>query len=70
MAVKQHHNGNVNFASVTYNFDDLLQEMEIRKAAKEGNKEVCTLLAKQLVQMRKAKTRTYAAKGKVSSNQS
>jgi len=40
-------------------------ELEIKKAAKEGNREVCTLLAKQLVQMRKAKTRTYAAKGKV-----
>jgi len=40
-------------------------ELEIKKAAKEGNKEVCTLLAKQLVQMRKAKTRTYAAKGKI-----
>jgi len=40
-------------------------EMEIKKAAKEGNAEVCKLLAKQLVQMRKAKTRTYAAKGKV-----
>lgn len=39
--------------------------MEIKKAAKEGNKEVCTILAKQLVQMRKAKTRAYAAKGKV-----
>lgn len=40
-------------------------EMEIKKAAKEGNADVCKLLAKQLVQMRKAKTRTYAAKGKV-----
>jgi len=40
-------------------------EAEIKKAAKEGNREVCTILAKQLVQMRKAKTRTYAAKGKV-----
>jgi hypothetical protein len=39
--------------------------MEIKKAAKDGNTEVCKLLAKQLVQMRKAKTRTYAAKGKV-----
>jgi len=40
-------------------------EMEIRKAAKDGNNDVVKLLAKQLVQMRKAKTRTYAAKGKV-----
>lgn len=42
-----------------------LQEMEIKKAAKEGNADVCKVLAKQLVQMRKAKTRTYAAKSKV-----
>jgi len=40
-------------------------EMEIKKAAKDGNNEAVKLLAKQLVQMRKAKTRTYAAKGKV-----
>ncbi|CAL8109096.1 unnamed protein product [Orchesella dallaii] len=39
--------------------------LEIKKAANEGNKEVCAILAKQLVQMRKAKTRAYAAKGKI-----
>lgn len=42
------------------------QELEIKKAAKEGNKEACAILAKQLVQMRKQKTRTYAASSKVS----
>lgn len=36
-------------------------EMEIKKAAKEGNRQVCTVLAKQLVQLRKQKTRTYTA---------
>jgi charged multivesicular body protein 2B len=40
--------------------------LEIKKAAKDGNNEACKVLAKQLVQMRKAKTRTYAAKSKVS----
>jgi len=42
-------------------------ELEIKKAAKEGNKEACTLLAKQLVQLRKQKNRTYAANSKISS---
>lgn len=41
--------------------------MEIKKAAKEGNKEACTLLAKQLIQVRKQKNRTYAANSKISS---
>merc|ERR1712055_402952 len=36
-------------------------EMEIKKAAKAGNKQACTVLAKQLVQLRKQKTRTYTA---------
>lgn len=36
-------------------------EMEIKKAAKMGNKQACTVLAKQLVQLRKQKNRTYAA---------
>jgi charged multivesicular body protein 2B len=34
-------------------------EMDIKKAAKVGNKQACTVLAKQLVQLRKQKTRTY-----------
>ncbi|XP_076358722.1 charged multivesicular body protein 2b isoform X2 [Tachypleus tridentatus] len=42
-------------------------EMEIKKAAKQGNKQVCTVLAKQLVQLRKQKTRTYTAGSKVQS---
>ncbi|XP_037046950.1 charged multivesicular body protein 2b-B-like [Bradysia coprophila] len=42
-------------------------ELEIKKAAKEGNKDACTLLAKQLVQLRKQKNRTYAANSKISS---
>ena len=45
----------------------ILQEQEIKKNAKEGNKEACTLLAKQLIQLRKQKTRTYAANSKISS---
>merc|ERR1719490_306233 len=36
-------------------------EMDIKKAAKAGNKQACTVLAKQLVQLRKQKTRTYTA---------
>uniref|UniRef100_A0A8C0HC90 Charged multivesicular body protein 2B n=1 Tax=Chelonoidis abingdonii TaxID=106734 RepID=A0A8C0HC90_CHEAB len=35
-------------------------ELEIKKMAKTGNKEACKVLAKQLVQLRKQKTRTYA----------
>lgn len=41
--------------------------MEIKKAAKEGNKEACTLLAKQLIQVRKQKNRTFAANSKITS---
>lgn len=43
------------------------QVMEIQKSAKEGNKDACTLLAKQLVQLRKQKNRTFAANSKISS---
>lgn len=43
------------------------QEAEIKKAAKAGNKEACTLLAKQLIQLRKQKTRTIAANSKITS---
>ncbi|XP_069685696.1 charged multivesicular body protein 2b-like isoform X2 [Periplaneta americana] len=42
-------------------------ELEIKKLAKEGNNEGCKILAKQLVQLRKQKTRTYAAGSKVQS---
>lgn len=42
-------------------------EMEIKKLAKEGNKEGCIILAKQLVQIRKQKTRSYAANSKIQS---
>ena len=42
-------------------------EMEIKKAAKAGNKQACTVLAKQLVQLRKQKTRTYTATSQVTS---
>lgn len=40
-------------------------EAEIRKLAKEGNNEACKVLAKQLIQLRKQKTRSYAASSKV-----
>lgn len=43
----------------------LFQELEIKKLAKEGNHEGCKILAKQLIQLRKQKTRTYAASSKV-----
>lgn len=42
-------------------------ELEIKKLAKEGNREGCKILAKQLVELRKQKTRTYAAGSKVQS---
>ncbi|XP_072949119.1 charged multivesicular body protein 2b [Epargyreus clarus] len=44
-------------------------EMEIKKMAKEGNNEGCKILAKQLVQLRKQKTRIYTANSKISSVQ-
>lgn len=40
-------------------------ELEIKKAAKQGNKEICTVLAKNLVQLRKQKARTYSAASKI-----
>lgn len=40
-------------------------EAEIKKMAKSGNREACTILAKQLVQLRKQKNRTYAVSSKV-----
>lgn len=45
--------------------DEKKLELEIKKLAKEGNEEGCRLLAKQLVQLRKQKTRSYAASSKV-----
>lgn len=40
-------------------------ELEIKKAAKQGNKQVATTLAKQLVQLRKQKTRTFTASSQI-----
>ncbi|KAK6169996.1 charged multivesicular body protein 2b [Patella vulgata] len=40
-------------------------EMEIKKAAKQGNKQAATILAKQLVALRKQKTKTYAVNSKI-----
>ncbi|RUS71765.1 hypothetical protein EGW08_020469 [Elysia chlorotica] len=42
-------------------------EMEIKKAAKQGNKQAATILAKQLVALRKQKTKSYAMNSKISS---
>jgi len=39
--------------------------MEIKNAARAGNKQVCTVLAKQLVQLRKQKARSYQATSKI-----
>ena len=44
-------------------------EAEIKKMAKAGNKEACGVLAKQLVNLRKQKTRSYAAGAKMNSIQ-
>eukprot|EP00794_Sanderia_malayensis_P000382 gene382-1015_t len=41
-------------------------ENEIKKAAKAGNRPLAATLAKQLVQLRKAKTRSFAATSKIS----
>lgn len=40
-------------------------EMEIKKAAKQGNKQACAVLAKQLVALRKQKTRSYNTGSKI-----
>lgn len=42
-------------------------EAEIKKMAKSGNRDACKILAKQLVQLRKQKNRTYAVSSKVTS---
>ncbi|KAJ8399634.1 hypothetical protein AAFF_G00410450 [Aldrovandia affinis] len=42
-------------------------ELEIKKMAKTGNRDACKILAKQLVQLRKQKNRTYAVSSKVTS---
>lgn len=42
-------------------------EMEIKKLAKEGNRDGCAILAKQLIQLRKQKNRTYAVNSKITS---
>lgn len=44
-------------------------ENEIKKMAKEGDNEGCKILAKQLVQLRKQKTRMCAANSKIASVQ-
>ncbi|XP_052243574.1 charged multivesicular body protein 2b-like isoform X2 [Dreissena polymorpha] len=45
--------------------DEKKLEMEIKKAAKEGNKQACTVLAKQLVNLRKQKARSYNTGSKI-----
>jgi len=42
-------------------------EADIRKMAKQGNKDGCVVLAKQLVNLRKQRTRSYGMSAKVSS---
>ncbi|EDX09295.1 GD13878 [Drosophila simulans] len=42
-------------------------ELEIRRNAAAGNNDACRILAKQLVEIRKQKSRTYAAAGKIQS---
>lgn len=41
--------------------------LEIKKSAKEGNHAACKVLAKQLVQIRKQKNRTYGMNAKINS---
>lgn len=40
-------------------------EMEIKKAAKAGNKQVCVILAKQLIQLQKQEGRSVAASSRI-----
>ena len=40
-------------------------EMDIKAAAKRGDKQTATILAKQLVNLRKQKTRSHAASSKI-----
>jgi len=42
-------------------------ELDIKNLAKQGNKQGCVILAKQLVQVRKQKARTYTTSSKISS---
>uniref|UniRef100_A0A4W5PKW2 Uncharacterized protein n=1 Tax=Hucho hucho TaxID=62062 RepID=A0A4W5PKW2_9TELE len=49
----------------TFRMPVVSQETEIKKMAKTGNKEACTILAKQLVQLRRQKNRTYAVGSKL-----
>lgn len=42
-------------------------ETEIRRNAAAGNNDACRILAKQLVEIRKQKSRSYAASGKIQS---
>ncbi|ELU00221.1 hypothetical protein CAPTEDRAFT_18322 [Capitella teleta] len=42
-------------------------ESEIKKAAKQNNKQACTVLAKQLINVRNQRTKTYAMGSKMSS---
>lgn len=52
---------------LAYRLTLLFQEAEIKKYANAGNKEACTTLAKQLIQLRKQKSRTLAANSKITS---
>ena len=41
--------------------------MEIKKAAKAGNKEVCKILAKEIINANKAKSKLYQSKAHMNS---
>ncbi|XP_017467715.1 PREDICTED: charged multivesicular body protein 2b [Rhagoletis zephyria] len=42
-------------------------QQEIKRAAAQGNNDVCRILAKQLIEIRKQKSRTFAATSKITS---
>ena len=42
-------------------------KMEIKKAAKSGNKEVCKILAKEIINANKAKSKLYQSKAHMNS---
>ncbi|KAL5009903.1 hypothetical protein ScPMuIL_012208 [Solemya velum] len=45
--------------------DEKKLELEIKKAAKQGNKQAATILAKQLVALRKQKTKSFAVGSRI-----
>lgn len=57
---------------MSYNFSDIQREEEkvkrsIKDAAKKGQKDVCIILAKEMIQSKKAVNKLYASKAQMNS---